>query len=127
MEHAWANGCMHVGSECVIAKLDEELVSEIIFEMIDGRTNSEIAQFYPVVRGTISKIRDRKTWKHVLPGISIPESPNKNEPKLVAAEVREIKRLYAKGYSLSELGRTFEVHSGTVSAIIQGKTWKNIT
>ena len=125
MRHAWTNDLMLRGSQAVIAKLDEAAVEEIIFDMIAGKSNSELAAFYPVARGTISKIRSNDTWKHVRPDLRpLPESPNKTEPKLSAELASEVREMHAAGISMSEIGRHLGVHSGTVHGVITGRTWK---
>lgn len=47
--------------------------------------------------------------------------------KLTEKDVKEIRRLYASGnYSQTELAKTFKCVHGTVSSIINRKTWKHI-
>jgi transposase len=124
MKHAWESGAMQYGGGSVHAKLDESAVEEIILDMIDGKSNSEIAKFYPVTRGTIAKIRSDSTWRHVRPELRpLPPGPER-AVKLDAEQAAAIRELYAEGASMAAIGRLFGVHSGTVNGVVTGKTWK---
>lgn len=126
MKHAWAVGGMLRGSDCQIAILDEKSVETIKLLMIEGLTNSELGVKFGVARGTVSKIRDLKTWKHVRPDLdnSLRNTPRKRKP-LSAEDIPRIRELYSDGQSLAEIGRIFGVHSGTIHGITSGKTWVN--
>jgi len=124
MKHAWGNGLMKSGSDCYIAKLDEAGVLKIKHMFILGMSNSEIANLTTVTRGTISKIRDKKTWKAVAPELEWPNSFKKVK-KLCGKNIPAIRQKHAEGVSLAEIGRQLGVHSGTISGVISGKTWKN--
>jgi hypothetical protein len=127
MRHAHATGLMPKGSDTYIAKLDEEKVEAIKLLMLDGLNNQEIAERFLVARGTISKIRDKKTWKHVLPDLSLPKTSTKfKKEKLSAESVLEIRRLAAMGESHASIGKKFRLHPGTIHGIVTGKTYKNI-
>jgi len=55
-----------------------------------------------------------------------PGSPDdRSAKKLCGADIPLIREFYAKGQSLAEIGRKFNVHSGTINGIVSGKTWKN--
>jgi len=127
MIHAWTNGLMKFGSQAPVAKLNEALVEDIKMMMLEGLSNQEIANRCNVVRGSISKIRDGKTWKHVRPDLTLPKSPigKYSKRSLTAEDIPVIRKLYEEGISLAEIGRTFKVHSGTIDGIVKGKTWKN--
>lgn len=126
MQHAWASGSMKRGSESYLAVLDEKKVEQIKLAIIAGATNSELSKVYNVARGTIGKIRQLKTWKHVRPDLdSVIESPNRKVAKLLPSQIPEIRVMYEAGVSLAEIGRLYNVHSGTISSIINGYCWKN--
>jgi DNA-binding NarL/FixJ family response regulator len=128
MTHAHKTGLMCKGSETYIAKLTEKNVEDIKHLMLAGLNNQEIAEKFLVARGTISKIRDKKTWKHVLPDLELPLTESKFKRKgLSPEEVREVRALYSAGHTLTEIGKQFNLHSGTIHAIISGKSYKNIT
>lgn len=126
MKHAWAVGGMLRGSDCQIAILNEESVEAIKLSMLNGMTNSELSAKFGVARGTISKIRDLKTWKHVRPDLDegLLNTPRKRKP-LSSKDIPQIRALYASSYSMADIGRLFGVHSGTIHGIISGKTWVN--
>ena len=125
MRHAWRTGLMRSGSDTSIAKLTEEDIPEIRQLMVEGLSNQDIAERYCVARGTISKIRDGKTWKHVPCEVDVPKTSVEFKKKLSAEDIPDIRDLHRKGASLAEIGRIFNVHSGSISGIISGKSWKN--
>ena len=127
MRHAHSSNLMCKDSETPIAKLTEQNVEAIKQLMIEGLNNQEIAEMFLVARGTISKIRDKKTWKHVLPNLVLPPTNSRFKKKGLSVEtVRSIKKSYALGVSLSEIGRQNGLHSGTIHAIISGKSYRNV-
>lgn len=125
MKHAWREGLMHRGSDSVLSVLTEESVLKIELLMQKGLSNAAIAQRFGVVRGTVSKIRSKETWKHVAPELELPPAVSTCKPKLTPDDIPEIRALYKGGASLADIGRKFGVHSGTISGIILGKTWTN--
>jgi len=127
MLHAWKNNLMRIGSDCVISKLDEKAVEQIKLMFIQGLSNQDIAEKFNVARGTVSKIRQLKTWKHVRPDLVFEDhSVTKNSgSKLSVEDIPIIRRMYTEGYSLSEIGRKFNVHSGTISGVISGRSYRN--
>jgi IS30 family transposase len=108
-----------------MAKLVEEDIPNIRQLMVEGLSNQDIAERYCVAKGTISKIRDGKTWKHVPCEVDVPKTSAEFKKKLSADDIPTIRDLYSKGVSLAEIGRIFSVHSGSISGIISGKSWKN--
>jgi len=127
MKHAHSIGLMQFGSGSYIAKLDEGAVEAIKFLFMEGLSNQEIANKYGVARGTISKIRQLKTWKHVRPDLIFDDcSITKHNGNVLSAEdIPAIRHMHSIGVSMSEIARELKVHSGTISAIISGKSWKN--
>ena len=126
MKHAWQTGLMRFGSETKQALLDEAKVSEIMELFLLGANNQEIANMFGVVRGTVSKIRQRKTWKHVRPELIFQEtSVTKHSPKLTAEDIPKIRKLSLEGNSNSEIAEKYKVHNGTIHGILSGKTWRN--
>jgi hypothetical protein len=122
--HAMLLGLMSIGSSHPISKLDEEAVLLIKQLFVAGLSNQEIANRFGVARGTISKIRDGKTWKHVSPDM-VWDNTFKRDKKLNAEDIPKIRELHKAGISLNEIGRQFGVHSGSISSVIGGKSWKN--
>jgi hypothetical protein len=130
-QHAIATGLMPLGSLRPGAKLSEEDVLEIKQFMLQGFDDGEISELMGTVTATISKIRHGNRWTHVLPGVEMPDksSGTKNnargKSKLAGEDIPKIRQLYADKVSLAEIGRIFKVHSGTIDAIVKGKTWTN--
>lgn len=128
MKHGWQNDCFDKGEECYNAVLTEKDVCEIKQSFVEYKlSNTELAKKYGVAKGTISKIRSKQTWKDVLPGLMFPPgSPDEsNKKKLCGADIPLIRDFYAKGLSMAEIGRKFNVHSGTINGIVTGRTWIN--
>lgn len=128
MKHGWANDLFDKGEDSYLAVLTEKEVSEIKEAFVEYRlSNTELALKYGVAKGTISKIRSKSTWKDVRPELMYPpSSPDEsNKKKLCGGDIPLIRKFYRDGLSLAEIGRKFNVHSGTINGIISGKTWKN--
>jgi transposase len=127
MKHAWSNNLMKIGSETFNAILTENDVVEIKQLMLKGLNNQEISELFGVARATISKIRDIKTWKHVLPGLILPASSSKFKGgKLDETQIKEIRLLSENGVSNPELANMFKVHNGTIYNIVNRISYKNI-
>lgn len=126
---AWKQGQMVRGEATSQAILNDHTVEEIKLLFVENELNNkQIAELYGVERGTIGKIRQLKTWKHIRPDLIFENSSPDVAvcaKKLSGEDIPEIRKLYAAGVSLAEIGRMFNVHSGTISGIASGKTWKN--
>lgn len=127
-KHAWESDLMVKGSQTPIAKLDEESVEEIMNCFFEGLTNQQIAEVYNVARGTISKIRDRKTWRHVRPDITTFPSTSGHTSgyKLSIDDVKNIRKEYINGASIQTISSKYKVHNGTINGIVNYKTYKNV-
>jgi len=128
--HGIENGLFPIGSLKPGAKLDEDDVRIIKKMMVEGMDDMEISEITGVVTATISKIRHKKRWSHVLPELELPSTNgtsknSRGKKKLEAEDIPEIRKLYRDGMSLAAIGRLYHVHSGTIDAIIKRKTWKN--
>jgi hypothetical protein len=129
MKHAWSNDMCVSGSDTYIAVLNEENVENIKKLFVEYElNNTEIGLLFGVNKGTISKIRTLDTWKQVRPDLVFPaKSPKSSicEKKLSGKDIPDIRTRHELGESLASIGRDYNVHSGTISGIISGKTWKN--
>lgn len=65
--HAYDNNLIEVsfGESHWKAKLNNETAKEAILAILAGESNVEIGRRLGVERGTISAIRQKRTWKHV--------------------------------------------------------------
>lgn len=130
-EHAIRTGLMPLGSDRPGAKLTEVDVEFIKQLMLAGADDQEISEKTGTVTATISKIRHGKRWNHVMPAAELPTSSSgtrgnsRGKRKLTPGDIPVIKLMYSNGNSLAEIGRQFWVHSGTIDAIVKGKTWTN--
>lgn len=127
-KHAWTSGLMLKGEQTPIAKLTDESVEKVIELFYAGMTNQQIGEMFGVARGTISKIRDRKTWRHIRPDVLVFPSTLGNTAgyKLSIDDVKEIRDLFSKGVSIQDLSKIYKVHNGTINSIVNYKTYKNI-
>lgn len=128
MKHGWAADLFNKGEDTYNAVLTTADVIAIKKLFVEYRlNNTEIGDKFGVAKGTISKIRSKQTWKDVCPDLMYPPgSPDdRSAKKLCGADIPLIREFYAKGQSLAEIGRKFNVHSGTINGIVSGKTWKN--
>jgi hypothetical protein len=128
LKHAWSSGLCESGSDAYMSILNEDDVEAIKLLFVEYKlSNTEIGLLYGVAKGTISKIRSLHTWKAVRPDLVFEAtSPDKsNKKKLSGEDIPMIRKLYNEGHSLAEIGRRFNVHSGTIAGITSGKTWKN--
>ena len=65
-EDSRRNGTMIVGSQSHHAKISEEDVRDIRRKIAAGIRNREIVKEYGLTSSTITNIRKRKIWKHVV-------------------------------------------------------------
>jgi len=130
-EHAIDNGLMPIGSKKPGAKLDEETVKKIKNLMLNGLSDGEISGIIGTVTSAVSKIRQGERWTHVLPDLIIPKmstgckNNSRGKRKLEVEDVVKNSAFYREGRSLAEIGRIFNVHSGTIDSIVKYKTWKD--
>lgn len=115
-------------------RLKEEDVLEIVrLKTEEGWTYKRIANKYAVGTTSIQHILEGKNWQHLT---GIPERPKPkcgrpvgaghHNSKLNPDKVREIRRLFAEGSTLTELGDRFGVHKATISGIVRRKEWSHV-
>lgn len=82
------------GTQCHLAKLDDEKVLAIKTALASGAKGSDLARQYAVTRTAISGIKTGKTWKHVQPGlvatsreVAIPVPASLNAPAGMSSTV----------------------------------------
>lgn len=64
--HAIKNGLHRCGEQCSYSKLNEKQVLKILNLLYNGQhTVTEISKMFGVSRGTISDIKNNKTWKQL--------------------------------------------------------------
>ena len=120
--HAFDNGLKAKGEGRTQAVLTDKEVVEIKHLLAAKKTDTVIAGKFKVNSGTISKIRQLRTWTHVRPDIIFPyNSPR----KLTADDIPNIRRLATEGLTHCEIGRRFNVTGGTINGIVSGRIWKN--
>lgn len=119
------------------AKFRDADVPEVFRLRHAGKTHDEIAAVFGVRRALVTHILLRKTYAHVDVGglDELPQPKVKKKyatgerqwkAKLTEDEVREMRRLSADGWLQEELAAKFGVGSGTVSTIVNRKSWAHV-
>jgi len=129
VKNAWENDRMPIGSSRVNSILSDNDVENIKLLFVEDKLNNQqIGDIFGVARSTISQIRKLRAWGHIRPDlIFLNESQaSRGSPKKLCGEdIPIIRRSYANGQSLREIGKAFGVNYGTINRIISGKNWKN--
>lgn len=114
------------GEQHGLSVLTENVVFEILELFKIGLTNQKIADLCGISRNTIYDIRVGNTWQHVTGGSNRLRTPlEQNLKKLFAEDIPLIRKMSEDGLTNYEIGKKFNVHNGTIHAILSGKTWKN--
>ncbi len=58
--------------------------------------------------------------------IIVPKGENHTSAKLDAEKVNEILSLFEKGFSQGKIAKLFKVHQGSISDIVNNRSWKHI-
>lgn len=116
--------------------LTEDDIPKIVALLRKGKPTSLIAKDFSVAFTTIHAIKRGHTWRHVS-GIKsgefeeskqVPRTDSKGgTSKLTEENVLKIVALHAKGVTQSELSRQFHVGTTTISYIVHGLTWSQVT
>jgi group I intron endonuclease len=115
------------GSNHPLSKLNEEEVLQIKEMLKDGMSYLEIAKEFNVVEGTISTIKQGRSWKHVGDDVSYITYSKIKISKLTEVEVKEIKSLLKEGtMTQKEIGTMYNVDDVTICHIYTGVAWKDV-
>jgi hypothetical protein len=83
--------------------------------------NPACVRFSHLFEGTgLDNIADRQRKKRQAKGSAVTRA------KLTAVQVQSIRQMYGIGVTQRELGSTFGVEQGTISAIVRRETWKHL-
>lgn len=111
------------------SKISEEQAKEIIRLRAEGVRGIELAERFGVSEGLISMILNGKIWTY----LERPESygPRNRRLKLCYSkitedDVREVRKLWGKGWTQPDLSRKFGVAQSMISRIVNGKAWKHV-
>lgn len=118
-----------VPKEMLKGRLRREQVAVIKAMINAGYPNKHIAKKFNVSPGTISNIKQNKSWTHVEPNsdIDIPPAPEEMlQSKLDQEQVGVIKAMMAAGYPNKYIAEKFNVSPGTISDIRRGKSWRHV-
>jgi len=121
-KHGITNNCSCKGEDRPESILKESDVLDIIELIKDGCTDIEIAKIYNIVHSSIYKIRVGISWKHIKRPVFDKVGIIK---KLTVTDIPIIRQMLLDGISLANIAKKFKVHSGTISGIKQGRSWKN--
>lgn len=130
------HGTENIGARNGLSKLNDKIVRRILTLIDKGYTDTQIARKFKVTSATIFPIRSGKGWKHI-PRNSVANDnrieigtagrgEHSHVAKLTDDKVRRIRSLIAKGYTQRYVASKFSVTSGTIRAIITGKTWAHV-
>jgi hypothetical protein len=127
--HAGRTGLMANGVEIHTSLLKEEDVIKIKQLFVEHKLgDTEIGKMFGANNSTISNIRRKIAWKHVLPELEYPsKSPFGRgvAKKLRAEDIPLIRKLASEGIKPMHIAIQFNVSSGTIGGILNGSTWKN--
>lgn len=128
-KHAGLTGLMCNGIDVHTSILDEEAVKKIKQLFVEHKLgDTEIGKMFGANNSTISNIRRKLAWKHVLPDLEYPvKSPMGRGvgKKLTGDDIPVIRTMAVDGIKIPEIAKTFCVAQATISGILNGVTWKN--
>lgn len=110
------------GEQAGHARLSESQITEIRSLYLSGTPQREIADRYSISRPTVSGIVRGARWAH------LPDLIAKHDGRtpLVADQVIEIRRRYARGESQYVLARSFGVSRPTIAGIVTNRYWRHV-
>lgn len=117
------------GENSPVAKLTQKQAQEILQRNLSGERHQALAQEFGVSPDSIGKLVRGLRWKEIegkRRGESRREGTGNHLAKLNEAKVREIRAAREQGVTYQRLAERYEVHPGTILAIIQRRTWKQV-
>jgi hypothetical protein len=124
--HAAETGLLASGERHTRTELTEALVLEIDALLHRGLLNGAIAEQVGVSREVVSKIKAGRTWGKVT-GRSLAPIERKNavgKSKLTPQQVLDVRQRVAAGESMRSIAASYAMSHTTISALINGGTWK---
>ena len=132
-EGAKAAGRILKGSAHQNSKLSEADVLFIKQAIADEVAIDNLAEHFGVGRGTVNQIANNKTWVHVpWPEGFAPNLSNKHKAgiacntQFVDADILAIRLAFRNGVSAADLARLHSSTRGTISQIVNNKTWRHL-
>lgn len=122
--HASDNGWLKHGSDHKLTHLNEIDVFNIRQRFKAGEKFEDLGREFSITIGTISPLVRGKTWKHV-PGAVI--KTEHSRAKITEEDVVVIRKKYRDGISQAALCREYHLTRGTMSELVNNKTWKHVT
>ena len=99
-------------------------VKNIIQMMIDGKTNSEIAQLFNVSVESINQIRIGNSYKELTKGLNLPQS---RSSEFTENEIKEIIQLLLDGKQNMYIANKFNVNKNRISEIRNHRSYTSYT
>ena len=120
------------GEDAPTAKLTNEQAFEVRIAYHSGKISvNQIVKKYGIQRWAVSNLIHGHTWKNVtMPEVSVGrERRGEYHPrtKLIADQVREIKKLLCDGVPNVEIAIQYNVSSANICDIRKGRQWKHVT
>jgi hypothetical protein len=124
------HGTIAAGERSGATALTAEQVIAIRQAKRAGVRTPVIAKQYGIGKNTVNRIYKGQAWKHLVTGLEAPQDKRIGEDnynaKLTVANVIEIRRLYAEGWSKKGLARRYGVKDTTITGAVSGRTWKHV-
>ncbi len=116
------------GSQHPNSKLSEDQLIRCRDLYLGGFTLREIAEIFDVAESTVKRVLDGKRYSGVLKPIKLRSQALSGDDsplsKLNSDDVEKIRRLIAKGLSLTAIAKQFGVTYHAIRAIKTGRNWK---
>jgi len=112
------------------SRLTKEQVLQIRQKAVSASTYATLAKEYGVTSVTIGNIVSGRSWKSAEGPLTPTDrrvGAENRRAKLSSEDVKSIRRLAIAGASQVLLAENFGISQGTVSNILQRKSWKHVT
>ena len=126
----------HRGENSGTSKFTAQQIIAMRRAYVSGERAYDIADRFGVRRTGVHDILTGRSWKHLLGADGCPTleelkaaaaKATRNNTKVTADQVREIKKALSLGEDCASIGRRYNLHKGAVHDIKTGKNWPEIT
>lgn len=113
-----------------------------IFSLLGEKSNKDISELFNVSIQSVSRLRRKITHQEIYKELPLeirktirfrknikPDSRGEKNPSAIlsSAEVIKIRKLYGKGWTITELATKFDVGRTTVKRVVEFETWRNLS
>ncbi len=114
----------HGSSHCHTHLTEKDVYAILQAYHEKGSSQNELARKYHLTRETIRSMIQRKTWRHVAPGLFLYEKPARG--KMNEDDVHVIRLLDAEGMSIKFIAKQFHITPTQARNIVTGRSWAHI-